>query len=37
MLHNSGLLSNFAYNMSQTMTIDNKKTNLLLNNRDGKN
>ena len=35
MLHNSGLLSNFAYNMSQTMTIDYKKTNF--NNRDGKN
>lgn len=37
MLHNSGLLSTFAYNMSQTLTIDCKKPNLLLNNRDGKN
>lgn len=29
MLHNSGLLSNFAYNMSQTLTIDYKKTQFI--------
>ena len=32
MLHNSGLLSNFAYNLSQTMTLNHKENYILLNN-----
>ena len=32
MLRNSGLLSTFAYNLSQTTTVNYLKNDLLLNN-----